>query len=225
MKIARHICNVHSEEPEVASLPAVPKTKSTPKGLETARKRGFALGKLRNMGDFNYNLNVLLSRKGTLILGRMATTGYVHNAEEYIPCKYCLVFFFYKKELWRHAAHCAFRTAPLNPDDRKEARQMLEEGQLLLKGAGVKVIESDLDSDFLELVLKAMQSDHISTAVKSDSLILQLGKSLFDKLGRMRAGDVRSRLRNLVRLKLEIRKVAKLPINGSVSRCYSTRLV
>ena len=89
---------------------------------------------------------------------------------------------------------------------------MLEEGQLLLKEAGVKAAESDLDSNFLELVLKAMQSDDISTTVKSDSLPLLLGKGLFEKLGRMRAGDVRSQLRNIARLKLEIQKVAKLPM-------------
>lgn len=222
IKIARHLCDIHQEECEIASLPYIPKSKSCPSGQEAMKKRSLGIAKLRNLGDFNYNLDVLLNHKGTLLLGRRAVEGYVHGVQDYVPCKYCLVMF-YQRELWRHAKSCAFRTTPLEQDEKKRAKHLVEAGRLLLRGGGVKPAQGDLDPDFLQLVLGRMQNDDISLAVKSDPLILLLGKSLFDKLGKMRAGDVRSRLRNLSRLKLCIRKVAKMP-EANISDCLSPKL-
>ena len=88
---------------------------------------------------------------------------------------------------------------PLDTDKKKADKCTPAAGQLLLKGAGVNPVDGDFDPNFMQLVLQPMQSDAVSTAVKSDSLILLLGKSLFDKLGRMKAGHVRSHLRNLAR--------------------------
>lgn len=208
-KISRHLCMMHKDEREIASLPDVPKNKTSQSGRDTLKKRALELDKLRNMGDFHHNLNVLLDKRGILLLGRLAMRDYVHRPDDYLPCKYCLVFY-YKKELWRHAKKCSFRNMPLD-SERKTSKCMIEAGKLLLQGAGVKLSGCDLDPDFLQLVLGSMQKDRTSIAVKSDPLILLLGKTLFTKLGRMRAGDVRSRLRNLARIKLELRKVCNIP--------------
>ena len=189
MKIGRHLQTVHREEAAVRKL-------------STAEKEGrvSSMDRLRNLGDFNHNVDVLLSGSGTLIAGRMINhSGQDYSAADFLPCKYCLRFF-NRKELWRHARHCeATAEKPFCEKDIQAA------GKLLLQGAGVGIGRfASADPELLNYIITPLQQDNVSECIKSDSLLMLFAQVLFARLGRERAADIRGRLRYTARLALNV---------------------
>jgi hypothetical protein len=208
LKIGRHIVSVHSSESEIASLQSVSKNQRGSMSEKMVKKRKFVLEKYRNLGNFSHNVEVLKERKGVLFVGRRPSS-LAHKPEDYLPCQFCLAFYV-KGELWRHAKHCSFHSTPIRYEnaeqEAKDMKDCISSGKSLLQGAiGVNFIGSDIDDDFQKYVLDAFQSDEVSRAVKSDYLLLLLGKAQLSKLGFRRAAQVREKLRIMGRLKLQLR--------------------
>jgi len=181
---------VHRLETDVRSVPDTDKD---------ARMK--ALDRLRNLGDFQHNVDVLTKGHGELIIGRRVP-GDKFGADDFLPCRYCLTFF-YRRELWRHVAHCNFKMSPLTTDGSSD-KQAQRAGQMLLHGAGVGITTSALlNADFMAAVINLLPNDEVSTNITNDCLLTQYGQILFNKLGCERAADIRCRLRYLSRLKLK----------------------
>ena len=182
--IGRHLQTVHRKEAEVRKL-------------STAEKEGrvSAVDRLRNLGDFNHNIDVLLSGSGTLVAGRMINhSGREYSAADFLPCKYCLRFF-NRKELWRNARHCEAT------DDKPFCKKDVQAAdKLLLQGAGVGIGRfASADPELVKYVIALLQQDNVSDFIKNDRLLM-----LFARLGRERAANIRGRLRYTARLALNI---------------------
>ena len=203
IKMARHLEKSHGDNPEIAQLPTVPKTDADKK------QRKFIFDKYRRMGDFNHNIEVLQNGKGTLYVGRRPTDPNA-SPQEYLPCQFCLNFYI-KAELWRHTKTCGFIGTPLKDEnaelEKKRAKECIAAGRYLIQGAtGAKALGFQADDiAFQQDVLHRMHNDDVSRVVKSDPLILLLGKAQYAKLGSRRAGQVREKIRLLGRLKTKMR--------------------
>ena len=211
LKLARHIVKRHRNEPEIAALPDIPENiaQNKTKRQRVLKERKVVLAKYRNLGDFNHNVKVLQNKDGTLIVGRRHHTEKSPSYRDYLPCNYCLTFFV-KQELWRHCQHCTFRKTPLNKyPDKKQAKDCIVASTMLLNGA-TGVLDMD-QVKFNEHVLNNMHSDEISRTIKSDRLLIHFGKAQYAKLGSMRAGQVREKLRLLGRTKLKLRSLTSKP--------------
>ena len=190
----------------------MPTIKEAKKSLDKRQQRNNVLDKFRNLGDFSHNVDILIKKKGVLYVGRRpSSTGLnLPIPQDYLPCQFCLVFYL-GKELWRHCRKCKYQKNAINcenAEQEKVARKNnMSAGRLLLQGAlGVGAFDSQYhQKDFQEHVLDSLRSDEISRAIKSDSLILLLGKTQFNKLGTSRAAQVREKLRILGRLKIHLR--------------------
>jgi len=145
-KIGRHLQTVHRNEAEVRKL-------------STAEKEGrvSAMDRLRSLGDFNHNVDVLLSGSGNLVAGRMINhSGQEFSAAYFLQCKYCLRFF--NQELWWHARHC-------EATDEKAfcEKDVQAAGKLLLQGAGVSIGRfASADTELVKYVIAPLQQDNVS---------------------------------------------------------------
>lgn len=81
-------------------------------------------------------------------------------------------------------------------------------GKSILQGAiGVNITGPIIDDDLQKYVLDSFYSDEISRSVKSDYLLLMLGKAQLSKLGFKRALQVTDKLMIMGRLKLQLRSL------------------
>lgn len=199
-KIGRHLISVHRNETDVQIIASIPVKQSE----NEDKRRSLALDKLRNLGDFMHNVDVLTNKNGILITARRLTQDQMHTFHDYLPCRYCMTFF-YSKELWRHVKNCAFRNNPITNVDnmRKCERDAQKAGRLLLAGASMSRVASE-NKEFMQHIIHTMVTDSVSASIQCDPLLLQLGAVLFTKLGVERASDLRCRLRYLGKLKIEL---------------------
>ncbi|XP_060587044.1 uncharacterized protein LOC132742612 isoform X2 [Ruditapes philippinarum] len=211
LKIARHLCSKkHENEELIARLPPVSKP-----GSELQKRREKTLNALRNEGDFIYNIDILKSgskNQSGIIVAKRPSEG-SHNAEDYLPCRYCLRFYV-QTELWRHSVNCSFRQDPIvnesNKSDEKESSRFIKSGRMLLHGAGVHLHSGETsweDDEFYTYVLGALQNDTIGRSLKRDSGLILYGKTEFERLGRRRANEVRYRMRLLERIKTVVKSL------------------
>lgn len=206
LKISRHLLTHHQDESDVAKLPAVSKNRNS----TSQRRREKELDSLRNMGDFLYNVEQLQKKKGLPLIVARRPVGGKHTLSDYLPCKFCLRFYL-KGELWRHCKTCPFMGEPLSNlykdmDDIKGVKQFRKAGQLILEGAvGRKSISEKEKRDFYHFIANALTDDEVGKEVLKDNSLLELGATLFEKLGKQRASEVRYRLRLLARLKRKLR--------------------
>lgn len=203
-KIGRHLTTVHRTEDDVKYI-----SETSTKESDSSDNRTLALDRLRNLGDFMHNIDVLTEKKGILITARRLTGDQMHSFDDYLPCRYCMAFF-YNKELWRHAKYCQFRNSPVAPacNVKKVEKEVQKAGRLILAGAGVTAgmsCVSTANQEFMNYVISPMPPDDVSDAVRTDPLLLQLGAVLYTKLGLERASDLRCRLRYLAKLKVELK--------------------
>ena len=191
-KITRHLYTWHKDENQIASLPPPTKDKQS----DVFKERERALDKLRNQGDFIYNVNQLQSGKGALIIARRPEDG-KHSAMDYLPCQYCLKFMI-KKELWRHSKKCKFAPSTKGIHEASEVKA----SRALLYGAGV--FNQGESTEFYQNVMETMKNDDIGKSVKNDYSIMKVGQVLYGRLGRNRATEVCYRIRLLGRLKCRL---------------------
>jgi len=125
-------------------------------------------------------VDVLTKGHGELIIGRRVT-GHKLGAEDFLPCWYCLIFF-YRKELLRHVGRCNFKTLPLSTDGSSD-KQVQQAAKMLLHEARVGVTTSALlNADFMAAVINLFRNDQVSSNITNDCLLTQYGQILFDKL-------------------------------------------
>ena len=79
-KIARHIEQVHFNEPEVKPLLTSLKNE--------CKERRRLQEKIRREGNFVHNQKVLTQKSGKIVPAKRLAMGV--EAENYVPCKYCL---------------------------------------------------------------------------------------------------------------------------------------
>ena len=194
LKVGRHLQQVHKDCPEVIKALSFPA-----KSAERLKE----LDKIRLMGNFVHNSKVLEANAGELKVVRRPNVGLKANPFEYLPCLYCHGFFD-QKELYKHVASCTFA------DDEKEVhpRRVRFTCSLLLAPNKSSLGSSEKLS---EHVLPRMKTDQISLAARNDEVILRYGSSLLQKHGKDKANYVSQHMRELGRLLVEGRKIAKMP--------------
>ena len=200
-KIHRHICVKHKNESEVACLSppfALKENSLAPEEKDKLDNRRKMLDKFRILGDFNHNVQVLRARSGLLIVGRRSPG---HDPDSYLPCKYCMVFYV-GDNLRRHVRHCKQRKVDDQACEEMTSTFKLE-GRMILSGAGL-YDQTEIEHQFRTDVLEGMYQDEVSSLIKKDSLMLKFGSTLYNKLGKERAQDIRGRLPNSARLLIEL---------------------
>ncbi|XP_039623367.1 uncharacterized protein si:dkey-117m1.4 isoform X2 [Polypterus senegalus] len=189
-KIARHLEQMHSNEPEVA------KAVSHKKG---SKERAILLQELRNKGDFSHNAAVLEKGVGQLITQRQPVKQLA--PEDYLPCQYCLALYM-KNDLWRHQKRCSLKTKRNNIG---RGGRIQAEAALLLPAPVSSVGEG------VQKLLGKMPQDKITLEVQNDPLILRFGDRLFLQAGnpieKQRVSDICAKMRELAKLKMESQKL------------------
>ena len=104
---------------------------------------------------------------------------------------------------------CPFKGSTNGTDDEDEKYRRLQtkRGMLLLHAKCPERTKQ------LKTVIAAMRNDNITEVVTTDSLILDYGSSLCEKLGTAKAHDISQRMRHLAHLPTELRTLpaSRLP--------------
>jgi len=132
--------------------------------------------RLKNLGAFHHNADVLRRGHGELIVARR-TTG-KHSAHAYFPCDKCYGFYF-KHDLWRHTCSCV-QSSSAEEKPATLSSAVVESARSLLDGA-VDADSAHTNRDLKKHVLRHMRQDKKYDIIRSDELILQFGTSLLKR--------------------------------------------
>lgn len=183
-RLPRHLIAKHSDEDEV-------------KRYKDAKEpeRGILLMKMRNLGNHQHNTRVFRDGHGTIEVVYRSSSGKGASADAYVPCQHCFGWFG-RDELWKHVGRC-----PLNVDKKKKSRHITM-GELL------KPAPQGINQQ-LQKIFSTLHNDDVSVIIKNDPLICMYGERLALKHGydTSRFTYVRSRLREIARLLVEMRKL------------------
>jgi len=138
--MVRHLSGVHAEEVEVAEVLS----------KKTTDRDHQSLHKIVCFGIFNHSVSVLTERVGLFYIAR--SCGKVHVVKDYLPCKFCFMFFI-KKELYRHCKSCRLKN-----DEHQQS--YTSDGRLLLDGALMNNTSS-IVGDLAKKVLVTMRHDKL----------------------------------------------------------------
>ena len=180
-KIARHITTKHKEEKEVAVALSFRKK---------SKERKKELTRLRLKGDYHHNMNTLETGEGELVVVRRPGQDVRCNAEDFLPCEFCLGFI-RRRDLWKHQLACEFKS---KTEHSGKKQQVQRKAKLLIASA-----ITGSNNERLNKIISAMKYDSISDIVKKDKLIKDLGGLLIQKYG-LKRGDVSQKMRELGRL-------------------------
>lgn len=99
LKMGKHLEKIYSDVAEIGKCQQ--KRKHDILWGKTARNN--ILDKFRNLGDFSYNTDTLLKKRGVFYVGRRPLSNTPNHPlpQDYLPRQFCLVFCL-GKELWRH---------------------------------------------------------------------------------------------------------------------------
>ncbi|XP_067043919.1 uncharacterized protein [Acropora muricata] len=190
-KLSRHQRTRHKEEPSVAAAM---------KMKDGSDEQILAFEKIRLLGDYHHNCNVLALGKGELIVVRKPSKP--TSQAKFLPCPHCLGFF-KGDELWRHCLICQHKTAP----DEKKWKKVQAEAKLLLPTCSVST--ADVDAHLFKNVISSMRNDTISSVARQDQLISNFGAAILEKVGIKNANFVSQRMRQLARLLQTLRVQSK----------------
>ena len=189
-KLARHLQQVHKQEPEVQKALQY-------KPNDPRRKEQFA--KLCRMGNYNHNMSVREQKQGELKVARRPSSSRPVNPSDYLPCKFCCRFFS-EADLARHGKTCQEN----NSAENTSKKQMRYDAILLLSG---NEFPSGASQELSDHVLSMMALDDVTALVKADQTILLVGSRLIDKRGKRKAAEVSQQMRILGRMVKEARKL------------------
>ena len=193
-KMARHLISCHRTENDVAKVVVLP-----PKSLE--RRNIFET--IMRAGDYYHNLEVLETRKGSIIvLRRPSYAQMVHRniqPKDYVPCPACLGFVL-RSDLWRHAKRCKVTSEC----KVKERLSVLQASQLLLYNVSNPASEA-----FNRNILCNMNNDDLTDIARNDWLIMHLGTFLYEQHGVTQRRSISQHMRMLSKLLIEIRVVTE----------------
>jgi len=155
--IWRHYESVYDKKLLVKKICALPKTDSS---------RAEEIARLRLLGDYHHNLNVLCSKRGQLIVVRRPRSDRTDHSD-FLSCTACKGFFL-RTELWRHCKSCLFVEGDL------EVNKCQKDGSMLI----APVVYSSVNlSSTLSSVLSSMKRDDKSTVAKNNTFIFLFGGS------------------------------------------------
>ena len=195
-KISEHLTKVHALEHDVARILVKP-------ARSMERKWGWE--RLKNLGNFNNNVAALSTGAGEVIVKRRSHNR--DNPDDFLPCEYCYGFVS-SKLLWKHARSCHFR-AQESDDTQHISHGLIARSQMLLEGARPVAVAAD-NMLFDDLVVQKMRNDAAKLQVKGDSLITNFGSVLLRRLGHTKIQNIAQRMRQLGRLKLQLRNDLKI---------------
>lgn len=159
------------------------------------------LTKLRNQGNHIHNQAVLRAGKG--ILNVVYRPSNATSVTSYVPCTYCFGYYA-KSDLWKHVKRCPFNIHDSSESKTRHRERHVEKGKLLM-------LKSSTSTLHLSKILATLTDDAITLTIKNDPLILRFGEQLAGKHGHDRNmyGHVRSCLRKLGRLLIELKKICQ----------------
>ena len=145
--------------------------------METAQEPDLAFEKLRLLGDYQHNCDVLDLGEGELIVVRMPKEVEEGIAANFLPCPSCMAFFM-ASELWRHRQNC-----PQPSQETPPKWLMVQQEAKLLLPTTVLLPIKDVKKSFHYIVLSSMKNDEISAIARKDALIVNFGAAIFEKVG------------------------------------------
>lgn len=196
-KLPRHFSTMHTDESEVKKLIGLSELQSDSNETKKMKlkMRKEILDDLRRKGNFNSNIKVLKKGEGELVVKRCPPKE--EHYSNYLPCQFCLEFFF-KKDLFRHMKTCPCKREGI---DEKSGGRVQSQAAMLLPQ------HSEISAP-LRSILERMKVDEISTAVKTDDTIIKYGNSLCHKHFNNddQTYHISNKLRELGRLLVEMRQ-------------------
>jgi len=185
--LSRHFERQHSEHFLVAKVLAA-----------TGLNRRNGLKRLKNLGSFKHNLDVLKKGVGQILVVRRPKDS--HAADEYLPCCQCYGFY-HQYELFRHVCPCRANSSS------ESQKNVIDSSRSLLAGA---LGENDfVDQHLKQQVLSHMRQDSILRTIKSDRLILEFGSAQLKRIGVKGARRIATRMRLLARLLVSLRSISE----------------
>ena len=159
---------------------------------EGSEKQILAFERIRLLGDYHHNCNVLALGEGELIVVRNPSNQKSLGAN-FLPCPHCLGFF-KGQELWRHCLICPHKSST----DDKKWKKVQVEAKLLLPTSSFST--PTVDQQLYKNVISSMKNDDISSVARRDQLITDFGAAILEKVGVRNANYVSQRMRQLARL-------------------------
>lgn len=158
----------------------------------TGHRRKDGLRRLKNLGNFKHNVDVLKNCSGQLRVIRRPKGSY--DVDQYLPCPVCYGFY-HQHELWRHVCPC---DTPPTDDNNQNTGKANDNARALLQGATGN--PERVDENLTQNVISNMRGDKLLRIIKSDKLIRQLGVAQLKQLGVKRSRQIAVRMRVLARL-------------------------
>ena len=167
--------------------------------IETAQEPDLAFQRFRLLGDYQHNCDVLDLGKGELIRVQTPKEEEEGIATNFLPCPSCMGFFM-ASELWRHRQNCPHRSQETPP----KWSRVQQDAKFLLPTTVLST--KDVKKSFHDTVLSSMKNDKISAIARKDSLIVNFGTAIFEKVGTKNINYVSQRMCQLARLLQTLRK-------------------
>ena len=142
--------------------------------------------------------------EGKFIVARKPNQRSDHDVgvNNFLPCPFCGGFY-RRQELWKHTASCKVKSSVEGQSSTMQ-KHIQVNSKLILLG-GLKGSNTMLNN-----VLATMR-DELTAVVKSDEVILGVGKLLVEKHGVTNAQDTTQTMRELARLLIQLRRMEKNP--------------
>lgn len=188
-KFAEHIIARHMSEKEVYNISCLEKN-SSPRKKEIA--------KLRDLGNYLHNVNVVQEKKGEIVFGKRPSQRSNVDLNRYSPCNNCYKFLI-TADLWRHHKKCL--QVPRNGTPSYN-RQQHSKNLLPVTGEAYQWLKDN--------VIPKMNSDALTLALKNDNLILAFGCKLYTKHSHekhLQVQYISQKMRELARFLLSARAI------------------
>ncbi|KAJ8969912.1 hypothetical protein NQ314_001529 [Rhamnusium bicolor] len=121
-----------------------------------------------------------------------------------------------KKYLWHHLRQCKMRKFQPNNEDPEGRRGPLNESSASL----FDILGPKVDDSFRNDIIHKFRSDIVTDVCKEDMLIIKVGSFLYDKYEKAQSDLIRQSMRQLGRLKIELKKTCD---SRSLSDWISTK--
>ena len=167
LALPRHLLKVHRNETEIAMLCTF---------KETNQKDAYnnELTRLRNLGNFKYNVEVL--KKGGTEIVVVKRPSKNRRVRDFLPCPTCFGFYC-KAELWRHVKKC-----PLKPGQFYDSKSLVSKSKLLLQAAMIERNTNNLSTQ-MQSLMASMHDDDLKDIVFKDEILVRFGEILLQKYG------------------------------------------
>jgi hypothetical protein len=186
-KISRHLERAHADEIDVAAALCHPKG---------SKQRKAILERVRKMGDYEHNFDVLQNESGSLVTCRRPQAQC--SGFDYDMCEFCYGFYV-SHAMWKHRKMCHLYQLAKS-QGKVVGRRVHGPSNLSLLP-----VSSGASAGLAENVLSRLNHDKVSHVVKQDKLITSFGSHLFQKHGQSQVRYITQRLRELARLMLTVR--------------------